>query len=202
MYPQTAHCPHSSLCSHGVLQTKLKATEKQGTAYSIALRKHHPQTASCAQSGSEQQAPATARAFPPRKGRSRCRQQIVTDTRPRAHTRRSPAARSRFPRRTHHPIRGSVPFRPGAHLAAPGKPMAYSVTTTAPPRPRLCCRARRAPPTCRFPARPRSCQQSSAHCARPETSSTERVWAGRRGGGKEGGGAGREAHTRLGSRLW
>lgn len=45
MYPQTAHCPHSSLCSHGVLQTKLKATEKQGTAYSIALRKHRPQTA-------------------------------------------------------------------------------------------------------------------------------------------------------------
>lgn len=161
---------------------KLKATEKRGTAYSIALRKHRPQTSSCAQSGPEQQASATARAFHPRKGRSRCQQQIVTDTWPRSHTQRSPAARSRFPRRTHDPIRGSTLLSPGAHLAAPGKPMAYSVTTTAPPRPRLCCRARRAPPTCRLPARPRSCQQSSAHCARPETSSRERVWAGRRGG--------------------
>lgn len=65
----------------------------------------------------------------------------------------------------------------GSHLRAGGKPMPYSVTTAAPPRPRLCCSATFAPGTCLPPARPRSCQQSSAHCARPERWSTERVAA-------------------------
>lgn len=63
--------------------------------------------------------------------------------------------------------------RRGAHLA-PGTPMPYRVSTAAPPRPRLCCSATFAPGTWRLPARPRSCQQSSAHCARPGESSTER----------------------------
>lgn len=68
--------------------------------------------------------------------------------------------------------------------------MPYSVTTAAPPRPRLCCSATFAPGTCLLPARPRSCQQSSAHCARPERWSTERVAApppsSRRGAAPEG----------------
>lgn len=68
--------------------------------------------------------------------------------------------------------------------------MPYSVTTAAPPRPRLCCSATFAPGTCLPPARPRSCQQSSAHCARPERWSTDRVAApppsSRRGAAPEG----------------
>src|SRR5262249_6941692 len=43
----------------------------------------------------------------------------------------------------------------------------YSVTTQAPPRPRLCCRPRRAPSTWRLSAWPRNCWASSGHCARP-----------------------------------
>ena len=43
----------------------------------------------------------------------------------------------------------------------------YTVTTAAPPRPRLCCRATFASGTSRLLAQPRSCQVSSAHCARP-----------------------------------
>lgn len=48
-----------------------------------------------------------------------------------------------------------------------GNPILYRVTTTAPPKPMLCCKATFAPETCLLPACPRSCQQSSAHWARP-----------------------------------
>lgn len=68
------------------------------------------------------------------------------------------------------PRRVSAP----AHLLSRGKPILKSVTTTAPPSPRLCCSATFAPGTWRRPACPRSCQHSSAHCASPETSSAER----------------------------
>src|SRR5271155_2703689 len=43
----------------------------------------------------------------------------------------------------------------------------YIVTTTAPPRPRLCCSATKTSPTKRLFAQPRSCHTSSAHCAKP-----------------------------------
>ena len=47
------------------------------------------------------------------------------------------------------------------------KPFLYSVHTTAPPSPTLCCSAYFTPDTCRLSASPRSCQQSSLHWARP-----------------------------------
>ena len=43
----------------------------------------------------------------------------------------------------------------------------YAVTTTFPPKPRLCCSPTLAPLTWRGPHSPRNCQFNSAHCATP-----------------------------------
>jgi hypothetical protein len=48
-----------------------------------------------------------------------------------------------------------------------GNPSPYRATTTAPPRPMLCCRANLAPGTCLPPASFLNCQHNSAHWARP-----------------------------------
>lgn len=196
MYPQTAHCPHSSLCSHGVLQTKLKATEKQGTAYSIALRKHRPQTASCAQLGSEQQAPATARAFPPRKGRSRCRQQIVMDTRPRAHTRRSAApplgAASRAARTT--PFGALSPSGPALTWRLQGSPW----RTASPPQPRRGPGCAAEPAARRLPAASRPGRAAASRVRRTAPGLKHRAQSAC---GREGGAAGRRGGAAPGGKL-
>src|SRR5262249_43598631 len=54
-----------------------------------------------------------------------------------------------------------------SHSAQARSGLRYTVTTAAPPSPRLCWRATLASFTWRFSARPRSCQLSSAHWARP-----------------------------------
>lgn len=200
--PGAERCTHSSaqraLCSHGVLQTQLKATDKAGHGLKHRPRKASPSDFQLCTAGPSAASPGY---FNPcfaygKAGRGAGSRALRTPGPARTHGAVPPlGAASRAAHAT--PLRAQPPLRPGAHLAAPGKPMAYSVTTTAPPRPRLCCSARRAPPTCRLPARPRSCQQSSAHCARPETSSGERRVGGKRGGKGAAPSGKLCAHTRL-----
>lgn len=191
---------HSALCAHTEFyRHSSKRRIKQGTAY----LKHRPRKASPSDFQLCTAGPSAASPgyFNPcfaygKAGRGAGSRALRTPGPARTHGAVPPlGAASRAAHAT--PLRAQPPLRPGAHLAAPGKPMAYSVTTTAPPRPRLCCSARRAPPTCRLPARPRSCQQSSAHCARPETSSGERRVGGKRGGKGAAPSGKLCAHTRL-----
>lgn len=131
--PGAERCTHSSaqraLCSHGVLQTQLKATDKAGHGLKHRPRKASPSDFQLCTAGPSAASPGYSSCLQSllrlRKGRSGCREQSVTHTRPRSHTPRSPAARSRLPRRTRDPPQGSAP--PQARRSPGGSGEAHGV---------------------------------------------------------------------------